>query len=264
MSLSVSLDGKTAVQLQSVSYSYGARAALKDVSLTIPTGAIYGLLGPNGAGKSTTLKVLRGRLRPSGGTVVVLGEKPWSAPPSWRSRIGWVGEQPGHYERLSARSNLLFFARLLGAAPKRVDELLAVVGLADRASDTVRGLSRGMRQRLALARALLGSPELLFLDEPTAGLDLVVARQVRQLIRDYGRQGGTVVVTTHDLREAEEICDLVGILEAGVMRGSQSPQAWCQEILGEELPPPSERVSLERVYWKLYENSQVSQNYPVR
>ena len=245
------------IELRSVSFSYGSRVALRDLSFSIPAGAVYGLLGPNGAGKSTTLKALRGRIRPMSGSLTVLGEQPWAASASWRAKIGWMGEQPGHYERLSARSNLSFFARILGVPPGRVDDLLRLVGLEDRAEETVRRLSRGMRQRLALARALLGQPQLLYLDEPTAGLDLVVARQVRELICDYARKGGTVVVTTHDLREAEEICDLVGILEGGSLRGSQSPADWWRQVLGEELPPPSQRVSLERVYWKLHEEKPV-------
>jgi ABC-2 type transport system ATP-binding protein len=224
-----------ALEMQDVHRFYGSLPALCGVSFTVPEGEVFGLLGPNGAGKTTTIRLLTGQLRPHGGRVRVLGLDPDTSSRELSVKIGVVLEEPGHYERLPLRSNLTFFARLYGAPPGRVDELLELVGLQDKAGEPVSRLSRGMRQRLALARALVGSPRLLFLDEPTAGLDPHAARGVRSLIEEFCRQQGTVFLTTHFMEEAEELCHQVGILDQGRLVALGNPQDLCRESLPEQI-----------------------------
>ncbi len=224
-----------ALQMLEVRRSYGSLRAVDGLTLTVQAGEVFGLLGPNGAGKTTTIRMLTGQLRPDRGEIRILGMDPVAEPRRVRSRIGVMLEEPGHYERLPVRTNLAFFARLYGAAPGIVEELLARVGLLDKAREPVARLSRGMRQRLALARALVGSPRLLFLDEPTAGLDPHAGRGVRRLIQDFCSGGGTVFLTTHFMEEAEELCHRVGILDRGRLVAQGNPQDLCSEHLPEQI-----------------------------
>lgn len=219
--------------MQDVQRSFGNLRAVEDLSLTVPVGEVFGLLGPNGAGKTTTIRLLTGQLRPDRGEIRVLGLDPAAEPGRLRCRIGVMLEEPGHYERLPVRSNLAFFARLYGASPAVVEELLVRVDLQDKACEPVSRLSRGMRQRLALARALVGGPSLLFLDEPTAGLDPHAGRGVRRLIQDFCAGGGTVFLTTHFMEEAEELCHQVGIMDRGRLIVRGNPQDLCREYLPE-------------------------------
>ncbi len=221
--------------MHDVHRSYGSLPALRGVSFAVPEGEVFGLLGPNGAGKTTAIRVLTGQLRPSGGQVRVLGVDPAASSRDLSRKIGVMLEEPGHYERLPLRSNLAFFARLYGAGPGRVEELLELVGLQDKAGEPVARLSRGMRQRLALARALVGSPQVLFLDEPTAGLDPHAARGVRRLIEEFCRRQGTIFLTTHFMEEAEELCHQVGILDQGRLVALGNPQDLCREFLPEQV-----------------------------
>jgi ABC-2 type transport system ATP-binding protein len=204
-----------AIEVRGLCRSFGPRRAVDGLSFAVAPGEVFGFLGPNGAGKTTTVRLLTGLLRPTSGEVRVLGLDPLTDSLALRSRIGVVFEEPGHYERLPVRANLAFFARLYGAPRARVQVLLEQMGLAGRAGDPVYRLSRGLRQKLALARALVGSPSLLFLDEPTSGLDPRAAREVRALIRAFCQDGGTVFLTTHLMEEAEELCRRVAILDAG-------------------------------------------------
>ena len=229
------MDSPPALEIQDLRRSFSGRPALLGLSLTVRVGEVFGLLGPNGAGKTTTVRLATGQLRPDGGTLRVLGRDPAADPRGVRSTIGVMLEEPGHYERLPVRSNLALFARLYGAPMARVDELLDLVGLADRAREPVARLSRGMRQRLALARALVGGPRVLFLDEPTSGLDPHAARGVRRLVRSFSEEGGTVFLTTHLLEEAEELCHRVGILDRGRLVALGNPQDLCREHLPAEV-----------------------------
>ena len=224
---------------------------LRGINLRVPAGAIFGLLGPNGAGKTTTLKVLLGKLRPTSGQVQVLGEIPWQGSPKWRARLGWMGEAPGHYGRLSTRSNLTFFGDLFAVKPKRIQELLERFQLWEKRDVVAGSLSKGQRQKLALARALLAEPEILFLDEPTSGMDVESARVLRGYVRDWAAQGRTVVLTTHDMEEAEELCHSVAFVEQGEIIREGTPEALCREVLEQEYIKRSERPSLERVYLSL-------------
>ncbi|MFE9107166.1 ABC transporter ATP-binding protein [Actinomadura geliboluensis] len=194
--------------------------ALDDLTLAVEQDEIHGLLGPNGAGKTTLVKILSTVLLPSGGSARVLGRDVVADTRAVRSRVGLVlGGDRGLYDRLSARRNLLFWAALYKldarTARARADALLERVGLADRADDRVERFSRGMRQRLHLARGLLHEPRVLFLDEPTSGLDPVAAGAFRRLVLDLRAEGRTFLLATHDMDEAAALCDRVTLIDRG-------------------------------------------------
>jgi ABC-2 type transport system ATP-binding protein len=194
--------------------------ALDGLSLAVPEGELFGLLGPNGAGKTTTIKILTTLLIPTSGTATVLGHDVVRETKQIRRRIGFVfGGERGLYYRLSGTDNLRYFAELYGVAPReigpRVVELLALVGLTERADERVEGYSRGMKQRLHLARTLLHRPEVLFLDEPTIGLDPIGARELRKIVTDLHAKGTTIVLTTHYLFEADAMCERIGVIDHG-------------------------------------------------
>jgi ABC-2 type transport system ATP-binding protein len=192
----------------------GSTTALDGLDLEVPEGGVFGFLGPNGSGKTTTIRCLLGLVRPSGGHCRLLG-----APPSDLAtvigRTGAIVEAPTFFPNFSGRRNLGLLARIHGAGKRRVDEVLGVVGLAERADQRVRAYSLGMKQRLGIAAALLKDPELLILDEPANGLDPAGIREVRELIRRLGAEGRTVFLSSHLLGEVEQVCDRVAILARG-------------------------------------------------
>ncbi|HEX6195628.1 MAG TPA: ATP-binding cassette domain-containing protein [Jiangellaceae bacterium] len=192
---------------------YGDQTAVHDVNLTVRRGEVYGFLGPNGAGKTTTLRMLLGLVRPSSGSAVVLGERPGD--PGAVARTGALVEGPGFYPYLSGRDNLRVMARYQGAADEEVDVVLDRVDLSGRAKDAFRTYSLGMKQRLGVASALLGGPELLVLDEPTNGLDPAGMAEMRRLIVELAKQGHTVLLSSHLLSEVQAICDRVGVISEG-------------------------------------------------
>jgi fluoroquinolone transport system ATP-binding protein len=216
-----------AIETRSLSFSYpgAARPAIHDVSFMVERGEIFGFLGPSGAGKSTTQNILIHLLDGYTGTVVVLDRdlRAWNA--EYYRHIGVAFEAPNHYLKLSARENLELFAGLYGQSTPEVMSLLDRVGLAADANKRVGEFSKGMRGRLTLARALLHRPGLLFLDEPTAGLDPVTARQIRHVIRDARDGGATIFLTTHDMTTADELCDRVAFLVDGRMAAVDRPRA---------------------------------------
>jgi ABC-2 type transport system ATP-binding protein len=204
-----------ALSVERLSKRFGDRIAFADVSFEIAHGEVFGFLGPNGAGKTTTVRTLGTLIAPTSGAAEVAGIP--LAPENGveiRRRIAIMPEAPGLYPRLSVGENLECFAELYEVPdpPARIARVLAAVGLSARASDPCGTLSKGLRQRAALARALLSEPQVLFLDEPTAGLDPVAARDVHELIAGLGRSGVTIFLTTHRLEEAERLCDRVAIL----------------------------------------------------
>ncbi len=205
--------------------------ALDAVNLTVAAGGIFGLLGPNGAGKTTLLRLVCTLLLPSRGRVAVLGSDTRRHPETIRRRIGVVlGGERSVYWRLTGRENLLYAAALHDlpsrVAARRADELLRMVALSERADDLVERYSSGMRHRLALARALVGNPALLVLDEPTAGLDPQAALEIRALLVALAREGGhTVLLATHNMEEADRICGTVAILDGGRLIASERPEA---------------------------------------
>lgn len=208
------------IETESLSRSFGPIRAVDGLTFQVYEGEVFGLLGPNGAGKTTTVRLLNGVLRPSGGQARVLGLDPVQDGCRLRQQTGVLTETPSLYERLTARENLAIFGALYGIPEpdlsRRVDRMLEEFGLADRADDRVGEFSKGMKQRLALARALLHEPPLLFLDEPTAGLDPEAARQVTELIARMSHQEGrTVFLCTHNLNEAQHLCDRVAVMDRG-------------------------------------------------
>ncbi|GAA3229115.1 ABC transporter ATP-binding protein [Nonomuraea helvata] len=204
--------------------------AVRGVSFTIERGELFGLLGPNGAGKTTTIKMLNTLLLPTDGTARVLGFDVTEHPVEVRRRIGYVfGGDKGLYDRLSALDNLRYFAELYGVEAARqlprIHELLELVGLSGRERERVEGYSRGMRQRLHIARGLLHEPEVLFLDEPSIGVDPVAARALRETVEGLNAQGVTILLTTHYMAEADELCDRIAVIADGVIQVIGTPEA---------------------------------------
>jgi len=202
--------------------------ALDGVDLAIKQGELFGLLGPNGAGKTTVTKILSTVLLPTSGRVTIFGLDVVEQAKSIRPRIGIVfGGDRGVYWRLSARDNLRYFADLYHLDPavskERIPKLLEMVGLSDRADERVEGYSRGMKQRLHIARGLLHDPELLFLDEPTIGLDPIAARELRQVIENLHQSGKTIFLTSHYMFEIDALCDRVAIIQKGKVLVDDTP-----------------------------------------
>jgi ABC-2 type transport system ATP-binding protein len=208
------------VRAEHLTRAFDERVAVRNVSLFVNGGEIVALLGPNGAGKTTTMRMLAGLIRPTSGRITI-DEIDVSGTHSARarSRVGLLTEAPGLWERLSVRVNLLTYARLQGLANagQRVDELVALLDLSDRIDETAGKLSKGLKQRIAIARALLHNPPVLLLDEPTSGLDPASARQIRNLIRQLRAEGHAVLVSTHNLAEAEELADRIAILKTDLL-----------------------------------------------
>jgi ABC-2 type transport system ATP-binding protein len=220
--------------------------AVDNLFLEVRRGEVFGFLGHNGAGKTTTVRLLNGVLLPDEGTARVLGLDPVAQGPALRCRTGVLTETPALDERLTGRQNLLVYADLYGVerteVPCRVADLLETFGLSERADEKAAAYSKGMKHRLALARALLHEPELLFLDEPTAGLDPVAARQVHDLITGLSHEARSVFICTHNLAEAQKLCSRVAVLEHGRLVAIGTPQdlayqLGCRQRLEIELAP---------------------------
>ena len=212
-----------AIEVHHLTRDYNGLRAVDQISFAVEPGEIFGFLGPNGAGKSTTIKMLTGQLRPTAGTASVAGYDILEQREQLQARIGVVFEFQNIYERLSARDNLLFTARLYGVPKSRVDEVLQMVGLTEKANEKAKKYSNGMKQRLLIARALLPSPEVIFLDEPTKGLDPGVARAIRNIVADLAKEGVTIFLTTHYMEEADRLCRRVAILEKGKIVALDTP-----------------------------------------
>ncbi len=219
-----------AIQTERLSRSFGSVRAVDDVTLEIPGGTIFGFLGPNGSGKTTTIRLLLGLLEPDQGHATVLGFDTYTQADRIRELTGALLEHSGLYERLSAEENLDFYGRVwrLSAEERaaRINELLNHLGLWERRSENIGNWSRGMKQKLAIARTMLHRPALIFLDEPTAGLDPIASSSLRQdLSTLVAHEGATVFLTTHNLPEAEALCDLVGVIRQGRLLALDTPAA---------------------------------------
>jgi ABC-2 type transport system ATP-binding protein len=212
----------TIVEVDRLSKDFGKVRALDDVSFSVAEGEVFGFLGPNGAGKTTTIRILLGLLHPDGGTAKIGGHDCWGDHARAAPLFGATLEQPGLYGYLTGRDNLRQFARMLGPVDERqITDLLALVGMTERGDDKVKRYSMGMRQRLALAQALLGNPRLLVLDEPTNGLDPNGIHGLRILLRNLAtEQGLTIFLSSHLLSEVEELCDRVVVLHRGEVRAA--------------------------------------------
>jgi len=214
--------------------------AVDGIDLVVEPGEIFGLLGPNGAGKTTTMKMLATLLIPTSGTIRVLGIDPLMRPREVRARLGaMLSGERSLYMKLTGRENLEYFAALYHVPPgetkARIEKVLAAAKLADRADDYVERYSTGMRQRLALARALLPDPPLVVLDEPTVGLDPQASRDLRDRVRELKAQGRTVLLTTHYMEEADQLCDRVAIIDHGRIVALNTPAALKRTIRAEEV-----------------------------
>lgn len=211
------------IRLSGLVVRYGAFRAVDGLDLELYRGELFGLLGPNGAGKSTTVRVLIGQRRADGGHVTVGG---FDVARQWhrvKPLFGYVPDRDNHFDEFTGRRNLLIFADLYGAPRDRVAECLATVELQEAADVPVRGYSMGMKKKLLLARALLHNPPVLYLDEPTANLDIHSCAIVHRILRERVKAGSTVLLTTHNMAEVEEICDRVGIMARGRLIALDSP-----------------------------------------
>ncbi|PKO06370.1 MAG: ABC transporter ATP-binding protein [Chloroflexi bacterium HGW-Chloroflexi-3] len=217
-----------AIQTTHLTRDFGTVRAVDQITFEVDSGSLFGFLGPNGSGKTTTIRLLLGLLEPTQGNSSVLGYDPISQGDLVRQNCGALLEHTGLYERLTAAENLEFYARVFRLSAQerqtRIKELFSNMGLWDHKDETVKAWSRGMKQKLAVARAMLHRPKVIFLDEPTAGLDPVAASAFREDLQNLVRQSGvTVFLTTHNLNEAEKLCDRVGVIRAGRLLAIGSP-----------------------------------------
>jgi ABC-2 type transport system ATP-binding protein len=212
----------TAVTARGLGRRFGDRWAVRGIDLDVRRGEVLGLLGPNGAGKTTTVRLLTALIEPSEGTAAVDGFDVRERPDDVRARVGILTETPGLYDKLSATANLDFFGRLYGLDPaaraERIERYLRLFDLWDRRDDVAGTFSKGMKQKLAIARALLHDPAVVFLDEPTAALDPEAAFVVREAIETLRRAGRTIVLATHNLDEADRLCDRIAFVRGGLLR----------------------------------------------
>lgn len=234
-----------AIEVQDLARDFNGLRAVDGINFAIETGEIFGFLGPNGAGKTTTIKMLTGQLRPTSGKAQVMGCDIVEDRPNLKPQIGVVFDSQNLYENMSARDNLRFYVRLYRVKKARVEEVLAKVGMSDRAGDKVKTFSNGMKQRIVIGRALLHKPRVLFLDEPTRGLDPNVARDVRAIITDLAEQGMTIFLTTHYMEEADQLSDRVAIIDQGHIVALDTPE----QLKAEH--GKNEKTTLEDVFIQL-------------
>ena len=227
---------KDAIHVENLTKDYKGLRALDQISFQVRVGSVFGLLGPNGAGKTTTIRILTGLTRPSSGHASVLGFDVAREALKAKQRIGVVPDTSNVYEELTATQNLVFSAQLYGVPrterKPRVRELLETFGLLERAENRVDEFSRGMKRRLTIACALVHKPELLFLDEPTTGLDVQSARQLRAMVSRLRNEGVTVFLTTHYIEEADQLCDKVAMINRGKIVALDSPEALKASVTG--------------------------------
>ena len=249
----------SAIRLEKVNKSLGKRQVLKDVSFTVEPGDIFGYLGPNGAGKTTTIRIVLGLLQANSGKASLLGQD--ATKDETRKRVGFVLESDGLYDNMSARDNLGFYARIYGISEPegRIEPALRLVGLLDRARDKVSTYSKGMRQRLALARAMVHNPEILILDEPTAGVDPSGQIEVRQIILDMAhREGKTIFLSSHNLDEVQRICNRIALIDRGEIKLFGELARFQQEMGGGEVVIETTEAIAESVLGQLKALSEVN------
>jgi len=233
------------IDVRNLSRRFGEIQALAGIDFSVEAGELFGFLGPNGAGKTTTIRILTGQLRPDSGTARVAGCDVVQERNALKPQIGVVFDNQNLYQHLSARENLIFSARLYGVSRQAVDEVLELVGLQERANDNLKRYSNGMKQRVLIARAILHHPRVLFLDEPTRGLDPAIAREIRSLVKELAQAGMTIFLTTHYMEEADQLCDRVAILDQGRIAALDTPGKLKADFsLGD-------RTSLEDVFLQL-------------
>ena len=209
---------------------FGDKTVLSGIDMNIPAGSIFGLLGPSGAGKTTLIKILTGQLEFDRGNVMTLKKNVKDLTGEDKKQIGIMMDQFGVYERLSCYDNLKVFADIYGTPKEKIMETLRLVGLEDSAKKPASSLSKGMRVRLQLARVFMVSPEIIFLDEPTTGLDPMTMKQIHRIILDKKKHGCTIFLTTHNMEEAAKLCDTVALLNEGVIVDTGAPEEICRRF----------------------------------
>lgn len=257
-----------AVVTENLSKKYGDFEAVKSISFSIKKGTIFGLLGPNGAGKSTTIKILTCQFPPTSGTAYIGGLNTVLDAVEIKKKIGVVFESQNLYEELSVYENLNFFRRLYNSPKERISEVLKAVGMETYQKNKVKTLSKGMKQKIMISRSLINDPEVLFLDEPGSGLDPRSAREIRQMILGLKKQGKTILITTHNMEEADFLCDCLAIIHKGSIIAMDTP-ANLKKRYGEDVlmiktvkgdiyeSPLNTKVSSD-IFEKLSENNQIS------
>jgi len=213
------------ISMQSVRKDFKESKALKNLTFQVKEGEIFGFLGPSGAGKTTTIKLLTSQLIPTSGEVKVFGKEVYANKKDIFSNVGILSDNSGVYDRLSVGDNLMLYADIYGVPKNYVDEILEMVGMSDTIKKEARKLSKGMKQRLMLARAVLHKPKLLFLDEPTSSLDPGTALEIHRLLRKLNEEGTTIFLTTHNMEEADKLCNRVAFLNAGEIVEIGNPEA---------------------------------------
>ena len=242
---------QTSIMAEGLTYRYGGLTAVDHIDFSVAEGEILGFLGPNGAGKSTTVKMLTGQLRPKEGKATVLGLDIAQHPKKVQAQIGVCFEITNLYEQMSGRDNLTLFARLFGVRDFDVQAVLGRVGLDGRGKDLVATYSKGMKQRLMVARALVNRPRVLFLDEPTEGLDPASAASIRQIILEERDRGATIFLTTHDMVEADKLSNRVAFIDRGKIVALDTPHAlkqrYGQRRLRAEVAAPGGGLAVREV-----------------
>ncbi len=212
------------IKVNNVVKHYKTSKAVNDVTFSVKKGEVFGFLGPNGAGKSTIIKMLTANLTPTSGSISIANLNPVKERTKLHNLIGVVPEIQNLYERMSARENLNLFAKLYDTDLSKVDDLLKRFELLDRADDKIKNFSFGMKQRILIARGLLANPEIIFMDEPTKGLDPHTARYIREIIKEENERGATIFLTTHYMEEAEYLSDRIAIIDKGKIVALDTPQ----------------------------------------
>jgi ABC-2 type transport system ATP-binding protein len=227
------MNSSDAITLQALTKKFKTVTAVDRLSFSVQTGEIFGLLGPNGAGKTTTIRMLSALIGPTSGAAWVAGYEIGRQDNQVRRNVGILTESPGLYDQLSAERNLSFYGEMyeVGDIPGQVERFLRMLGLWDRRYEPVGTFSKGMRQKLAIARALLHEPKVLFLDEPTSGLDPQAARVIRQFIADLREEGRTIVMCTHNLEEADRLCDRIAVFKSRLL-ALDTPTALRRKLFG--------------------------------
>lgn len=216
------------IQVRGLEKKFGEKTVLEQVDLEIKEGEIFGLLGPSGAGKTTLIKILTGQLKPTNGETMVMGKVSKDLTGKEYKQIGMMMDNFGVYERMNCYDNLKFYCMINGISNKKIMEMLKLVGLSDVKKTVAADLSKGMRNRLLLARVLLGSPKILFLDEPTSGLDPMTTEEIHKLIMKEKEKGTTIFLTTHNMVEAEKLCDHIALLNEGKIVEYGVPKEICR------------------------------------